>query len=52
MSISFIVACKKYFGQNDKTTAQFIGEVKKLTVEDRKEMTPMLSDELHEMVTD
>lgn len=51
MTMSFAVACKKFFGLlPEQTVGQFVAEVKALTPEDRREMAPLLSVELGEEV--
>jgi len=50
--ISFMSACKEFFGvREDQTLPQFGQEVKALTPDDRKEMAPGLSKMLGKEVT-
>ncbi len=45
--MKFIVACKKFFDKKGgQTTREFMDEVKKLTPDDRRELTPLLENEL------
>ncbi len=45
--ISFAVAAKKFFGLlPDQKVGGFISEIKALTVQDRKELAPLLAIEL------
>lgn len=53
MAISFAVAAKRYFGVlPGQGVANFVGELKQLTKEDRDEMRPMLADELKEEIAE
>ena len=49
--IKFNVACKRFFGlKHGETLQEFLGEVRKLTKEDREEMAPLLTAELGQEV--
>lgn len=46
-TLSFMAACRKYFGTRDGQTALDFGkEVRALTADDRKELAPLLAKEL------
>jgi len=50
--MSFVMACKKYFGQKEgQTLMEFSTELKGLTDKDRLELAPLLSEVLGEEVT-
>ncbi len=41
--LGFVIACRKFFGQQkDQSLGEFQAEVKKLTEQDRKDLTPGL----------
>ena len=45
--MSFVGAAKKFFGYKDgQTLKEFSEELKKLTEQDRKDLTPMLEEAL------
>lgn len=42
--ISFVAACKRYFGlKQDQKLLEFQGEIKALTPQDRADLTPLLA---------
>ena len=51
MAISFMIACRRFFGMKTGQTLQEFGlEVKQLTDKDRADLTPALSKELGETI--
>lgn len=52
-SMAFVVACKKYFGQQPgQSLTEFQAEVRKLTPADKAELAPLLAKELGEPVAE
>jgi hypothetical protein len=51
--IGFATACMKFFGKREgQLLGDFVKEVKALTIVDKKEMIPMLSEALDVVVTE
>lgn len=52
MAISFIAACRQYFGlKTDQKLTEFAAEMKELTDKDRAELQPLLAQALKTEVT-